>query len=68
MQRLGAVLRERREALGMSQEEAGRCARLHRNYIGGIERAERNITILSLAKLAEALEMRPSDVLREAGL
>lgn len=64
--RLGAVIRRHREKAGVSQRELAARTRLHVNYIGGIERAERNITILSLARVAEGLETAAWKLLREA--
>ncbi len=60
---VGGILRELREAKGWSQEELGFQSGLHRNYIGGIERGERNVASVNLAKLAKALGIRPRDLL-----
>lgn len=60
---VGGILREFREQKGWSQEELGHRSGLHRNYIGGIERGERNVALLNLARLAKALEIRPRDLL-----
>jgi transcriptional regulator with XRE-family HTH domain len=60
---VGRRLRELREKKGWSQEELGFQARLHRNYIGGIERGERNVGLVNIAKLARALGVRPRDLL-----
>ena len=60
---VGSILREFREAKGWSQEELGHRSGLHRNYIGGIERGERNVALLNVAKLAKALGIRPRDLL-----
>jgi transcriptional regulator with XRE-family HTH domain len=54
-ERLALNLRERRRALGISQELLGELAGLHRTYVGGIERGERNVTIDNIERLAEAL-------------
>jgi len=65
---IGAAIRLRRETLGLSQEELGSLASFHRTYIGSVERAERNITILGLIKITEALQLEPHELLERAGL
>ncbi len=60
---VGERLRNLREKKRWSQEELGFEAGLHRNYIGGIERGERNVGVVNLAKLANALSVRPRDLL-----
>lgn len=60
---VGRRLRDLREKKGWSQEEMGFQAGLHRNYVGGIERGERNVGVENLAKLAQALKIRPRDLL-----
>jgi len=65
---LALVIRERRKSLGLSQDQFGHRAGLHRTYVGGVERGERNITMTSLCKIAGALHLEPHDLLRQAGL
>ncbi len=62
-QEVGARVRQRRLRKGLSQEQLGFESGLHRNYIGGIERGERNVAVVNLAKLAKALGIRPRDLL-----
>lgn len=59
----GKNVRFRREALGISQEELGYRAGLHRTYIGSVERGERNVSLVNICKLAAALECEPADLL-----
>lgn len=51
---VGRNLRRYREGLGLSQEEFAEKLGLHRTYIGGVERGERNLTLRSVERFAEA--------------
>lgn len=60
----GARVRELRRKRGFSQEELAERANLHRNYVGGVERGERNISLINIIELARALSVNPSDLLK----
>jgi len=55
--KFGERVREIRKEKGLSQEELAHRADLHRTYIGMIERAEKNITLINIEKIADALEI-----------
>ena len=56
--RFGKRVRMLRKEKGFSQEELAHKAQLHRTYIGMIERAEKNITLINIEKIANALETK----------
>jgi transcriptional regulator with XRE-family HTH domain len=58
---VGEAVRSRRKKLGLSQEELAEKTDLTRNYIGDIERAEKKITLETLARIAMALKCRLRD-------
>ncbi|MBI2119796.1 MAG: helix-turn-helix transcriptional regulator [Elusimicrobia bacterium] len=55
--KFGQKVRNERNRLGLSQEELASRANVHRTYIGMIERAEKNITLENIEKIANALEI-----------
>ncbi|MFH1371737.1 MAG: helix-turn-helix transcriptional regulator [Planctomycetota bacterium] len=59
----GAVVRQRRQEMGLSQEELAAKAGLNRTYIGDIERGTRNVALVNIFRLALALEIKPSFLL-----
>lgn len=66
--KLGRAIRAERKAANLSQEALADAAGIDRSHMGKIERGERNVTLLNIAKIADALERKPSDLLVIAGL
>lgn len=62
----GENVRKYRRLLNISQEELAHRAELHRTYIGMIERAEKNITLVNIEKIANALEVKIEDLLKQS--
>ena len=59
----GQQVRKARRLQGLSQEELADLCQLDRSYVGGVERGERNVSLLNIIKIAKALRMAPKDLL-----
>lgn len=68
LQAIGLAIRMSREAIALSQESLAHLAQIDRSHMGKIERGERNVTVLNLIKISQALKCQPSDLLAAAGL
>jgi DNA-binding XRE family transcriptional regulator len=64
-QMVGQNLRLLRTARGLSQEDFADLLGVHRTYLGGIERGERNLTLKSLERIAERIKVDPIALLTE---
>lgn len=62
-QLFGKRVRELRLAKNMSQEALADEARLHRTYMGSVERGERNISLENIVRIARALRVPPNELL-----
>lgn len=62
---LGRNLRNIRLARELSQEDFAEFLGVHRTYVGGVERGERNLSLRSVERLAEALDVSPLALLAE---
>lgn len=62
--RFGRALRQRRQKLGVSQEEFADMCGLDRTYVGGIERGERNVALVNIGKIARALKISLPELFR----
>lgn len=60
---LGHNMKYYRQKIGLSQEALADKALLHRSYVGAVERGKRNICLVNLVRLAEALEIEPCQLL-----
>ena len=59
----GIRVRKLREELGYSQESFAEAVDIHRTYVGGIERGERNPTLTMIVRIAKVLGVKPSELL-----
>jgi transcriptional regulator with XRE-family HTH domain len=65
---LGAAIRRARSEQGFSQEALAVDAEIDRSYMGGVERGEHNLTVMSVVKIAGALRLTPSALFNAANL
>ena len=64
LKKFGDKVRKLRIEKGLSQEQLAQIADVHRTYIGMIERAEKNITLLNIEKIAKALDVELNSLLK----
>ncbi len=64
LSRFGQGVKKFRSAAGFSQEELADRAGIDRSYLGGIERGEHNLALINIIKIADALSLPPSELLK----
>jgi transcriptional regulator with XRE-family HTH domain len=62
---VGRNLRRYRQERGLSQEAFADMVGVHRTYMGGLERGERNLTLRSVERIAATLKLDPLDLMKE---
>jgi transcriptional regulator with XRE-family HTH domain len=63
--KFGEIIRKKRLEKNLSQEDFAELVGVHRTYIGMLERAEKNITLLNLEKIANALNISIAELIKE---
>ena len=66
--KFGAAVRTARKDLGISQEALADACGLHRTYVSSVERGERNVSLVNIVIIANALGLTGSELLQNAGL
>lgn len=66
--KVGDAIRHARKRVGLSQEALADASAIDRSHLGRIERGERNLTVLNLKKIANALGCSASELLGSAGV
>jgi transcriptional regulator with XRE-family HTH domain len=66
--KLGDAIRARSQSIGMSQEALADAAGINRTHMGEVERGKRNISFMSIVKIARAMDAKASDLIAEADL
>ncbi len=61
--KFGEKIKSMRKQKNLSQEDLAELSGLHRTYIGGIERGERNVALLNILRLAKALHLKAVELL-----
>ena len=61
-ERFGFAVKDRRESLGLTQEEFAERAGIHRTYLSDIERGTRNVSLINFERVATALSLRISEL------
>ncbi len=64
LEKFGARVKELRANAGISQEKLAELSELHRTYISGIERGERNVSLVNITSIAKALNIPLSELFR----
>lgn len=64
LKKVGHRFRELRKQKGLTQEELGEKCGFHFSYIGGVERAEKNISLLNIQKICDALEVEVQELFK----
>ena len=64
-ERFGFAVKDRREALGLTQEAFAERAGIHRTYLSDIERGTRNVSLVNIERLAAALALTLSELFRQ---
>lgn len=65
---LGSTIRKRRQALGYSQDTFADAIGMHRAYYSSIERGARNLTLSTIARVADGLSVSLAKLMADAGL
>ena len=65
---LGNAIREVRLSKGISQEKLALLSEVDRSYVGRIERGDNNVAVLTLARMAAALDLSVAKLMQRAGL
>jgi transcriptional regulator with XRE-family HTH domain len=63
---VGTNVRRARHKAGLTQEQLALEAKIDLTYVGGIERGKRNPTVIVLARIADALNIEPLELLRQS--